>query len=247
MAYYREFADTPAGEVLKAIQLRGQASIKDLATDMGVTRSTVRQHLLRLQARGAIRVKQVREGVGRPYHVYSATPQAHNLFQNDYGELTQLLLKEIASTQGGEALQRLLRRVSDRLAARYREQIRGQELADQLTAWAELLDKKGVTVEIKGTEDGYVLQEHGCPYQSVATENRAVCEMERQVMARLLESSVELTKCILDGHPRCQFTVTELRAQETRTPGKEESTAESQFTTNKNRSTTGNKQRDVVY
>jgi len=221
MAYYREFANTPAGEVLKTIQMRGQASIKELATDMGVTRSAVRLHLLRLQARGAIRAKQVREGVGRPYHVYSVTPRAHNLFQNDYGELTQLLLEEIALTQGGEALQRLLRRISDRLVDKYRDHVWGQKLADRLTAWAELLDRKGVMVKIKKTGDGYVLQEYGCPYQSVATENRAVCEMERQVMARLLESGVKLTQCALDGHHGCQFTITEPDGQETEAPVRE--------------------------
>jgi predicted ArsR family transcriptional regulator len=206
MAYYQDFANTPAGEVLKAIQMRGKASIKELATDLGVTRSAIRQHLIRLQARGAIQARKVRKGVGRPYSVYSATPQAHNLFQNDYGELTQLLLEEVASSQGGKALQRLLRRVSERLAGKYRDQVWGQELADRIAAWAELLDKKGVLVEIEQTQDGYVLREFGCPYQNVALENRAVCEMERQVMARLLDSGVRLTQCTLDGHHGCQFT-----------------------------------------
>lgn len=210
---YQEFANSPAGEVLKAIQVRGQASIKELAADLGVTRSAIRQHLIRLQGRGAIRTRKVRKGVGRPYHVYSATPQAHHLFYNDYGELTQLLLEEVAFTQGGEALQHVLRRVGERLATRYREQIWGQALAERLVAWAELLDKKGVQVEITQTENGYVLQEYGCPYQGVAAENRAVCEMERRVMARLLESGVQLTQCALDGHHGCQFTITEARVQ----------------------------------
>jgi len=84
-------------------------------------------------------------------------------------------------------------------------------LADRVTAWAELLDKRGVMVEVEKTKDGYILLEYGCPYQNVATENRAVCEMERQVMARLLESGVKLTQCTLDGHRGCQFIVTESR------------------------------------
>lgn len=207
MTHYREFVNTPAGEVLKAIQLRGKASVKELAADLDLSLSAVRQHLLQLQARGAIRAKKVRQGVGRPYHVYEVTPEAHTLFRNDYGELTQLLLDEVSSTHGGEALQRLLRRVSDRLASRYRDQIWGRDLIDRLEAWAELLDKKGVMVEIIKTETGYVLQEYGCPYQNVATENRAVCEMERQVMTRLLGAGVRLTQCALDGHHGCRFAI----------------------------------------
>jgi predicted ArsR family transcriptional regulator len=198
--------------VLKAIQVRGEASIKDVASDLGVTTSAVRLHLTQLQANGAVRAEKVREGVGRPYYVYSLTPQAHNLFCKDYGDLTKLLLEEVGESQGAEALQAVLRRVGSRMASLYKAQVDGQLLSERLASWAELLDQRGVTVEIAKTDEGYTLQEYGCPYQNVAIGNRAVCEMERQVMARLLESGVKLTQCVLDGYRGCQFTV----AQESR-------------------------------
>jgi predicted ArsR family transcriptional regulator len=209
MSYSWEFSNTPAGKVLKAIQLRGQASIKDVAADLGVTASAVRLHLTQLQASGAIHADKVREGVGRPYYVYSVTPQAHKLFYRDYGDLAKLLLEEVTATQGTEALQAVLLRISDRLAGIYRDQVGGQELADRIRAWASLLDQRGVAVEIEKTDQGYVLKEYGCPYHNMAVENRAVCEMERQVMAQLLESGVKLTQCALDGHRGCQFTIAE--------------------------------------
>ena len=208
MTYGWEFSSTPAGKVLKAIQLRGKASIKDVAADLGVTASAVRLHLTQLEARGVIQAEKVREGVGRPYYVYSVTPGAHSLFYKDYGELTRLLLAEVAQTQGPDALQGVLRRVGDRLAAIYRDQVWGQELADRVRSRAELLDQRGVAVEIEKTGQGYVLREYGCPYHNVAVENRAVCEMERQVMARLLRSGVKLTQCVLDGYRGCEFTIT---------------------------------------
>jgi predicted ArsR family transcriptional regulator len=209
MSYSWEFSNTPAGRVLKAIQLRGKASIKDVAADLGVTSSAVRLHLTQLQASGAIQAEKVREGVGRPYFVYSVTPHAHNLFYKDYGDLARLLLEEVGESQGPDALQGVLRRVGDRLADVYRDQVWGQELADRVSSWAELLDQRGVPVELERTETGYVLKEYGCPYQNVAAENRAVCEMEQMVMARLLESGVKLTQCVLDGHRGCQFTIVE--------------------------------------
>jgi predicted ArsR family transcriptional regulator len=207
MTYSWGFANTPAGRVLKAVQLRGQASIKDLAADMEVTPSAIRMHIAQLQATGAIEADKVREGVGRPYFVYSVTPEAHNLFYKDYGDLARLLLEEVAETQGADVLQRVLRRVSQRLADLYRDQVWSQKLADRVEAWAELLDQRGVAVEIERTDAGFVVREYGCPYQNVALENRAVCEMERQVMARLLESGVEMTQCVLDGHRGCQFEI----------------------------------------
>ncbi|MGD8624683.1 MAG: ArsR family transcriptional regulator [Anaerolineae bacterium] len=207
MTYSWDFANTAAGRVLKAIQFRGRARVQDVADDLGVTPSAVRQHLSQLQASGAIQADKVREGVGRPYYLYSVTPDAHNLFYRDYGDLARLLLEELARNQGPEALQGVLRRISGRLAEVYRDEIGGQELADRVRDWAEILDRRGIAVEVEQTEDGYLIQEYGCPYQNVAVENRAVCEMERQVMAYLLESGVKLTQCVLDGHHGCRFTV----------------------------------------
>ena len=209
MSYSWEFANTPAGKVLKAIQMRGKASIKDVAADLGVTTSAVRLHLAQLQASGAIRTDKVREGVGRPYYAYSLTPEAHNLFYKDYGDLARMLLEEVTETQGPKALQAVLGRVGDRLANKYRDQVPGEDLADRVLAWAELLDQRGVAVKVERTGEGFVLREYGCPYQNVAVESRAVCEMERQVMARLLESGVELTHCVLDGHRGCEFAIVE--------------------------------------
>jgi DeoR family transcriptional regulator, suf operon transcriptional repressor len=207
MSYSWDFANTAAGRVLKAIQLRGQARINELADDLGVTTSAVRQHLTQLQASGAVRTRKVREGVGRPYYLYSVTPEAHNLFYKDYGELARLLMDEVAATQGPQALQTVLRSVTKRLADKYRDEVNGLDLTDRISAWAEMLDRRGVTVEINKTDNGYLLTEYGCPYQNVAIENRAICEMEQQVMARLLGSGVKLTQCVLDGHHGCRFRV----------------------------------------
>jgi DeoR family suf operon transcriptional repressor len=213
MTYSWDFSNTPAGKVLRAIQLRGEARIKDVAADLGVTTSAVRLHLTQLQASGAVQADKVREGVGRPYYVYSVTPEANNLFRKDYGEVARLLLEEVGETQGDDALQAVLHRVGDRLAGLYRAQVAGRELADRVQAWAQLLDNRGVSVKVEKTEKGYVLQEYGCLYQNLAAENRAVCEMEQQVMGRLLESGVELTQCVLDGHRGCRFLIAGRKAQ----------------------------------
>jgi predicted ArsR family transcriptional regulator len=207
MTYGWEFSNTAAGRVLKAIQMRGKASIKDVATDLGVTTSAVRLHLTQLETHGAIRMEKIRQGVGRPYYVYSLTRDGYDLCYKDHGDLARLLLEEVTETHGPDALQAVLRRVADRLADRYRDRIEGQGLAERVKAWAQLLDERGIPVEIEGTKDGYLLKEYGCPYRNVAVENRAVCDMERQVMAQLLESGVKLTQCVLDGYRGCQFTI----------------------------------------
>ena len=207
MSHNWEFGNTSAGRVLKAIQVRGRASIKDVAKDLGVTASAVRMQLTPLQARGAVRAEKVRDGVGRPRYIYSVTPDAHGMLYHDDGNLTKLVLEEVARTQGPAALTGVLRKVGERLADAYREEVWSSKLEERVSAWAELLDRRGIAVEIDEAEGTYVVREYGCPYQNVALENRAVCEMERQVMATVLATGVTLTECRLDGHRGCQFTI----------------------------------------
>ncbi len=209
MAVSGWFADSSAGRVLRAIQVRGKASIKDVAADLGVTASAVRLHLAQLSASGALHTEKVREGVGRPYYVYSLTPEAHDMLYRESGDLARMLLEEVSETQGPDALRAILRRVGTRLADKYRDQIPDQDLAERVRALAGLLEQRGLTVEIQETGEGYLFREYGCPYRNAAVGNREVCDMERQVIARLLGSGVKLTECVLDGHPACQFSIVE--------------------------------------
>jgi len=206
-----QFSNTSAARVLKAIQVRGKASIKDVAGDLGVTASAVRQHLAQLEGSGAVRADKIREGVGRPYYLYSVTPEGHNLFHKDYGDLARLLLSllldEVSRSQEAGAVQEVMRRVSGQLADLYRDSVSGESLAERLETWAAILEQRGVTVEIEQTEDGFELREYGCPYQAVAFQNRAACELERRVMAQLLAPGVELKDCVLDGHHGCRFRI----------------------------------------
>lgn len=194
-----DFANTAAGRVLRAIQLRGKARVDEVAADLGVSASAVRQHLGQLQASGAVRTDRIRDGVGRPYHVYSVTPQGHQLFHNDYGDLARFLLEEVGKMQEPQVFRQILTRIGQRLAQAHRDEIRGDSLEERLQALSAWLERRGVPVGVEKTGGGYELEIYGCPYPGVAIENHAVCEIERQVMARLLSADVRRIRCVLSG------------------------------------------------
>lgn len=218
MANSWDFVNTAAGRVLRAIQLRGKGRVDELASDLGVSTSAVRQHLGQLEASGAVRTEKVRDGVGRPYHVYSVTPQGHQLFHNDYGDLARFLLDEVGEIQEPEVFYEVLRRVGLRLAETHRDEIQGSNLAERVTALSEWLERRGVPARVTQAGGGYELRSYGCPYHNVAMDNHAVCEIERQVMARLLSADVRRVQCVLHGDPLdgggCKFTILSRRSQE---------------------------------
>ena len=55
--------------------------------------------------------------------------------------------------------------------------------------------------------DGILFRGVSCPYFELASEHRAICDMEQEMIASAVRQQVELVACTLDGHHGCQFRI----------------------------------------
>ena len=70
-----------------------------------------------------------------------------------------------------------------------------------------LLNAKGIMAEMELAPSGLFFREFNCPYYLLAREYRAICDMEQGMIAQVLQGSVSLVSCTLDGHHGCRFKV----------------------------------------
>ncbi len=203
----KQLNSSPAGELLTILQRRGASTIKELEDALGVTATAVRQQIASLMADGYIEAQVERAGRGRPRHVYSLTPKGRALFPRHYDEFTNTLLREILVSEGPEKVQALLGRLSRRMAEQYERQLSGLPPSERAARLSELLNAKGILTEIKFEPDAIFVHEYTCPYYELALENRAICDMEEEMLAHAVQQPVELVKCTLDGHHGCQFRI----------------------------------------
>jgi len=200
-------AQTPRTEILRLLQKRGQASIKELEVALGVLATAVREQLSHLVAEGAVEAVRVRGEIGRPFYVYRLTDAAQDLFPKDYGTLARLLLEETLAAFGPAAYAQVLERVGARLAAIYDDAVPGRAMEDKLYGLATLLGQKGYSSEVTRTQEGFVLHATTCPYFAVVKNHQEICDMEERMMSRLLNAEVHLSNCMLQGHTSCEFNV----------------------------------------
>jgi predicted ArsR family transcriptional regulator len=145
---------------------------------------------------------------GRPHHAYSISSKAHELFACHCDDLALTLLEEVFALEGPERAGLLLDRVGDRLAKRYASTVRGEALLDRVEQLAETLYHRGVLTDVDvKDEDMIVLHAYNCPYHELAQEHRAICEMDEEVMRKVLGTDVNLSACMMDGHKGCSFVV----------------------------------------
>ncbi|MCD6290055.1 MAG: ArsR family transcriptional regulator [Anaerolineae bacterium] len=205
---YRWRYDSPAMEILRLLQRRGSASVKDIKAELGVTTTAVRMQLSNLQAEGVVETRVVRKGVGRPHYEYSLTEKAANLFPCYGDELMLALYEELMQEKGSDMARRLLDRVSHRLAMQYTRQIQGETLNQRVESLVSWLNARGILAEFEVKGDEIVLKEYNCPYHKMARKHHEICEVGQKLIAELLGAGISLTQSMMDGHAACQFRIT---------------------------------------
>lgn len=195
---------SPAGQILQYLQRHGEATVKELAELLGVSTTAVRDHLIHLQADGMVDVRAERHGPGRPRLVYTLSEKAQSSSPKQYDRLISLLLRELAAEGGAETVERMLSRVSARLANEYQDRISGTDVRERLTELRALLEQRGVVAEVD--PDGESIRFFSCPYYDVAHAHPQVCVMERRMIEQVLGEDLELENSIREGAHSCRFT-----------------------------------------
>jgi len=194
-------------QILSYLHHHGRATVKEMAQLMGLTATGVRQHLTVLERDGLIEAHELRGHVGRPAFVYSLTERGAASFPANYAMLANLLLEELRTMAGAEALQRLLRRVSSRMADQYSDRIAGRTLEERVNTAAQVLREHGCEVDVRSGEDEYFIEQCTCPYPEVARHHSAVCALEVDFVQRMTGADARLVASLLRGDPACTYRV----------------------------------------
>lgn len=197
-------ADSSVGQILTFLQRNGEATIRELEIELGVSTTAVREHLINLDARGYIATRLIRNGRGRPRIVYSLTEQARDVFPRSYDTLVTVLLDEIARQQGEQGLTQLLDSVSERLAEGYQRGGKG-DLESRMSNVQKMMESRGIPVEVQPDSHGFTF--YACPYHEVALEHAGVCAMEKHMLEQVLGQSIQNETSIRAGSRVCSFSV----------------------------------------
>jgi predicted ArsR family transcriptional regulator len=199
-----EFRDSDAAVVEL---LRGDAALEigQLADQLGVTATAVRQRLDRLMRAGLVERRTVSRPRGRPAHAYSLTAAGRRLGGDNFRDLAIVLWREIRAIRDAEVRQGLLTRIAMALADVYRDRVTGDTPNERLASIAGILGEREISCTVGG-DALPVLTTYSCPYPELAEQDRAVCAAERLMLQELVGTAVQLSECRLDGASCCRFT-----------------------------------------
>jgi DeoR family transcriptional regulator, suf operon transcriptional repressor len=194
--------------LLEQIKRQGEVGAESLAAAAAITVSGARQHLVALERDGLIAYREIREGPGRPRHLYSLTAAGDALFPRAYAELTNELL-EYVENEDPKLLERIFDRRGQRRLAQARARTAGLAFAEKVRVVAQILDEDGYLADFARRDDGaYVITERNCAVLSVAQRYRHACGSELTFLqAALPEATVaRIAHQLTAGHV-CAYEV----------------------------------------
>jgi predicted ArsR family transcriptional regulator len=212
-------SDTPHGGSLEylsptrqalvmAIKALGEATTDQLARETYLSPGAVRQHLLSLEAQGIVTFTKVREGPGRPRHVFRLTPRGESLFPQQYADIAVALITAIRS-ESPELLHRVLSRVVEGQVELAEGHIAAAAHDSRLAAALDLAERYGYfpRLEIAEGDIARIVLRH-CPLLRLARDVPEVCDAECAVLRAILPGTrVERTEHRLAGDAVCTYEV----------------------------------------
>jgi len=205
-------------QILESLKKRGEVSADELATQLGLTTSGVRQHLVALTSDGLVSHRQVREGPGRPRHCYHLTSAADALFPRAYSELTNELLG-YASADDPELVDRLFDRRRKRRVEDARDRLAHKTFEQKVEELARILDEDGYLADFQPIPDGpgFLITEHNCAILGVARRYGQACSSEIGFLREALpEASIERIQHMIAGAHSCAYEVKPKKSKKAR-------------------------------
>ncbi len=182
-------------------------SIDELAAELEISRNAVKQHLVGLEKDRLVQEATLNSTGGRPSRNYTLTEQGRNRLPKQYPWFCTLLLSELKSELGEQALRQMLWRMGVNLAQSLMPQFASKDFAQKQVALVELMQSLGYHAELQTTDTQPTIKAVNCVYHDLAQQHPELCEFDRALIATLLERPVEQTACMALQDCACKFRI----------------------------------------
>lgn len=188
----RDILPTPAISIILLLKRSTGMPVNELATAMKMSYMGVKQHCVALEKKGYLDTWRRPRPTGRPEKLYRLTRKTEPLFPQTGNELTIDILVTAQKVYGDTAPQKLLFNFFQARGDRYLAKLRGKSVIERTEELAKLRNAEGCISKVEyGATTGLHLVEYHTPFGEVARRYPFLYELEREMLARVLNYPVE--------------------------------------------------------
>ena len=198
-------------EIIRLLKRRGPLPVEEIAEALAVTVSGARQHLSSLERDGVVTYQRVRQGPGRPRHLYELTERGDALFPRRYAELLGELLGYVRETDPG-LVDRLFARRSQRRFEAARTRLEDLGLGERLREVVRIMEEEGYYPELQIQREGeWRILVRNCPVRALGEKYSQACNCEISFLRKALpDTEVRRVAHQLNGATCCAYEIRSL-------------------------------------
>lgn len=190
-------------------------SADDLAESLKISRSAVHQHLSALERDGYLEKLMRPSQGGRPGYAWRLSHKGIHLFPKQYAFFSELMLRGMKKSLGGEGLARVLEELGGEIAKRYLPLLEGaRDDAERMRIVADVMQDLGYAARAKRVDGQPEIDARNCVYHDLAAEHPEVCRLDLALLGALLGGEIEHVECMVRGGRACRFRLLKKKPDE---------------------------------
>lgn len=198
-------------ELLDFIKRKGMASIGDAVEHTGLSKTTLREHLLKMERDGYIIRDYLRMGPGRPSLQYQLTNKGNSLYPSGEAAMLKDLLNYLKAKDDEKTLHNFFEEFWEKRIKKARnrmDEASEGDMEQRVEALTQMLEEEGFMPEFEmdEEEENLTIKECNCPFSDVVKETQLPCKLEAMFFKELFDQ-VERTTHIADGDYSCTYNV----------------------------------------
>lgn len=177
-----------------------------------LAKTTLREHLLQLEAEGYVTRTFDRSGVGRPGLCYELTARGHAEYPSYESKLVKELIRYLKEEGEQEKLEDFFEKFWDQRFEEAKARMEAEEGKDpnaSLLSLIEMLEDEGFMPEysLDTDNDQVAIKECNCPFGEVIKETRLPCKLEELFYKKLFGDQAQRTSHIAEGDYACTYEI----------------------------------------
>jgi DeoR family suf operon transcriptional repressor len=184
------------------------ATLDELVSAVGLSRTAVNQHLIVLEGKGYIRKGAARKTGGRPQHIYILTEEGTNLFPKQYSWFSKLLIETLRAEVGEERVGEFMYNLGVRKSAMLIPRLVGKNRAERIAEIVKIMNETGFvakTVPSENADKFPRVECKNCVYHDLSKDYPEVCRFDVGFLSGLMGAEVEQQACMQRGGDSCRF------------------------------------------
>jgi DeoR family suf operon transcriptional repressor len=191
------------------LEHRSGATLDELVSAVGLSRTAVNQHLIGLEGAGHVRKATPRKTGGRPQHVYVLTDEGTNsLFPKQYSWFSKMLIETLRQQVGPEQVSQFMYDLGVKLSASLIPRLVGKNRAERIDEIVKIMNETGFSAKTLGPPEAGKLPRvecKNCVYHDLSKDYPEVCRFDVGFLSGLMGAEVEHQTCMQRGGEACRF------------------------------------------